>query len=144
MNDLPQLISEPTRIPDHSEEKANTLDLFLTSNPDIYANPAIDSPLGNSNHCLNTQEHNFVSYQDRSFSSQKIFHYCKADWDSLRTFFAAFPWYSGFSNDPSSFATFITNAIQLGMDLFIPSSYTPGKKTFSKVVQFSMCKGCQS
>ena len=132
VNDRLQLISEPTRIPDRSGEKSNTLDLFLTSNPDIYSIPILDSPLGNSDYCLITLQHNFVSHQDRSSSSQKVFHYSKADWDSLRNFFAAYPWYSGLSNDPSSFATFITNAIHLGKDLFIPSSYKPSKKSFPK------------
>ena len=79
LNDLSQLISELTRIPDRSGDKANTLDLFLTSNPDIYCNPILDSPLGNSDHCLVTLQHNFVSHQDRSSSSQKVFHYSKAD-----------------------------------------------------------------
>jgi len=130
--DLSHLISEPTRIPDRSRGKANTLDLFLASNPDIYSNPILDSPLGNSDHCLITLQHNFFSHQDRSSSSQKVFHYSKADWDSLRNFFAAYPWYSGLSNDPSSFSTFITNTIQLSMDLFIPSSYKPGKKSSPK------------
>ena len=132
MNDLSQLISEPTCIPDCPEYKANTLDLVLTSNPDIYSNPILDSPLGNSDHCLITLQHNFVCHQDTSSSSQAVLHYSKADWDSLRNFFAAYPWYSGLSNDPSTFATFITNAIQLGMDLFIPSSYRPGKKSSPK------------
>ena len=95
-------------------------------------NPILDSPLGNSGQCLITLQHNFVSHQDRSSSSQKVFHYSKADWDSLRNFFPAYPWYSGYSNDPSSFSTFITNTIQLGMDLFIPSSYKPGKKSSPK------------
>ena len=40
--------------------------------------------------------------------------------------------YSGLSNDPSSFATFITNAIQLGMDVYIPFSYKLGKKSSPK------------
>jgi len=83
VNNLSQLISEPTRIPDRSGDKANTLDLFLTSNPDIYSNPILDFPLGNSDHCLITLQHNFVSHQDRSSSSQKVFSYSKADWDSL-------------------------------------------------------------
>ena len=91
VNDLSQLISEPTRIPDRSGDKANTLDLFLTSNPDIYCNPILDSPLGNSDHCLITLQHNFVSHQDRSSSSQKVFHYSKADWDSLRNFLLLIP-----------------------------------------------------
>ena len=86
VNDLSQLISEPTRIPDRSGDKANTLGLFLTSNPDIYSNPIIDSPLANSDHCLITLQYNVVSHQDRSSSSQKVFHYGKADWDSLQNF----------------------------------------------------------
>jgi len=98
----------------------------------LTSNPILDSPLGNSDNCLITLQHNFVSHQDRSSSSQKVFHYSKADWDPLRNFFTAYPWYSGLSNDPSSFAAFITNAIQLGMDLFIPSSYKPGKKSSPK------------
>ena len=123
------MISEPTHIPDRSGDKANKLDLFLTSNPDFYSNPILDSPLANYDHCLITLQHNFISHQDRSSSSQKVFHYSKPDWDSLRHFFAAYPRYFGFSNDPSSCSTFITNVIQLGMDLFIPSSYKPGKKS---------------
>ena len=132
VNNLSQLISEPTRIPDRSVDKANTLDLLLTPNRNIYSNPILDSLLGNSDHCLITLQHNFVSQQDRSSSSQKVFHYSKAHWDSLRNFFAASPWFSGLSNDPSSIAAFITNAIQLGMDLFIPSSYKPAKKSSPK------------
>ena len=132
VNDLSQLISEPTRIPDRSRDRANTLDLLLTSNPDIYSNPILDSPLGNSDDCLITLQHNFVSDQVRSSSSQKVFHYSKADWDSLRNFFAAYPWYSGLSNDPPSFAPFITNVIELGIDLFTPSSNKPGKKSSPK------------
>ena len=86
MNDLSQVISEPTCIPDGSGDKANTLDLFLAFNPDIYANPAVDSPLGTSDYCLITLQHNFVSHQDGSFSSQKIFHYNKADWALFEPF----------------------------------------------------------
>ena len=36
------------------------------------------------------------------------------------------------SNDPSSFASFITDAILLGMDLFTPYAYKPGKKNSPK------------
>ena len=61
VNDMSQLISESTRIPDCSGDKTNTLDLFLTLNKDIYSNPILDSPLGNSDHCLITLQHNFVS-----------------------------------------------------------------------------------
>ena len=64
-------------------------------------------------------QHSFVHYQDRSSSPQKVFHYSKADWDSLQNFFATYPWYSGFSKYPSSFANFISKGIQHGMDLSI-------------------------
>ena len=111
VNDLALSISEPTRI--SSGDNANTLDLFRTSHPDIYSNPILDSPLGNSDHCLITLQHNFVSHKDRSSCSQKVFCYMKADWDSLRNFFATYSWYSGLSNNPSSFAAFITNTIHL-------------------------------
>ena len=143
MNDLSHLISEPTRIPNRSGDKANTLDLFLTSNPDIYCNPILDSLLGNSDQCLITLQHNFVYNQDRSSSSQKVFHNSKADWDSLRNFFAAYPWYSGLFIGPSSFAAFITEAIQLGMALFIPSSYKSGKKSSPKWFTSQCAKAVQ-
>ena len=45
VNDLSQLISEPTCIPDHSGDKANMLNLFPTSNPETYSNPTVESPL---------------------------------------------------------------------------------------------------
>ena len=61
VNDLSQLISEPTRIPDRSGDRANTLDVFLISNPEIYFNSIADFPLGNSDHCLITLQHNFAS-----------------------------------------------------------------------------------
>ena len=91
VNDLSQLISEPTRIPDRSGDKANTLDLFLISNADIYCNPILDSPLGNSDHCLITLQYNFVSHQDRSSSSQKVFYYSKADRTLFETFLLLIP-----------------------------------------------------
>ena len=100
---------------DRSSDKANTLDLFLTSNPNIYSKPIVDSPLGHSDHCLITLQHDIlVSHHDKSFSTQKVFYFSKADWDSLGL---------GISNDPSYFASFITNGMLLGMDLFIPSSF---------------------
>ena len=91
MNDLSQLISEPTRIPDSPRDKANTLDLFLTSNPDIYSNPILDSPLGNSDHCLITLQHNFVSHQDRSSSSQKVSTIAKLTGALFETFSLLIP-----------------------------------------------------
>ena len=53
VNDLTQVISEPTSLPDGAGDKENTLDLFLTSNPSTYSPPTVSSPLGHSDHCLN-------------------------------------------------------------------------------------------
>ena len=123
-----QVISEPTRVPDRAGDKANTLDLFLTSNPSIYSPPNVSSPLGNSDHCLITLRHDFLPHLDRPLVPHRVFHYSKADWDSLRTFYSSYPWSSGFSNDLSSFTSFITDTILLGMGLIMPSSCKPGKK----------------
>ena len=65
VNDLTQVISEPTRVPDRAGDKANTLDLFFTSNPSIYSPPTVSSPLGNSDHCLITLRHDFLPHLDR-------------------------------------------------------------------------------
>ena len=48
VNELTQVISEPTRVPDRAGDKANIFDLFLTSNSSIYSPPTVSSPLGNS------------------------------------------------------------------------------------------------
>ena len=131
VNDLTQVISEPTRVLDRALAKANTLDLFLTANPSIYSPPTVSSPLGNSDYCLITLRHDFLPHLDRHFAPQRVFHYSKADCDSPRSFYSSYPWSSGSSNDPSSLASLITNAILLGMDIFIPS-YKPGKKNSPK------------
>ena len=86
VNDLTQVILEPTRVPDRAGDKANTLDLFLTSSPSIYSPPTVSSPLGNSDHFLIALRHDFLPHLDRPFAPQRVFHYSKADWDSLRTF----------------------------------------------------------
>ena len=101
----------PPSIPDSSGDKANAHDLFPTSNLDIYSNPTVILLLVTL----------ITDYQDRSFSSQRVFYCNKADWDSPRTFLAEYSWCSGFSYDPSGFATFITCAIQIDMGLFTPS-----------------------
>ena len=41
VNALSQVISDSTYIPNRSEDKANMLNMFLTSNLDIYSNPGL-------------------------------------------------------------------------------------------------------
>ena len=49
-NELEQIIKHPTHVPDRHDHAANTLDLFITSNPQNYTN-TVSSPLGPSDHC---------------------------------------------------------------------------------------------
>ena len=144
VNDLSQLISELTRIPDRPGDKANTLDLLLTSNPNIYSNPILDSPLGNSDHCLITLQHNLVSHQDRSSSSQKVVHYSKADWDSLRNFLLLIPGILACLTilpllPPSSLMLF--NLVWIFL-FHLPINLA--KSLLQSVVQCTMCTSCQT
>ena len=125
---MKQVISRPTLAPDLAGEKANTLDIFLKSYLSIYSPPTDSSLLGNSDHCLKTLRHYFLPHLDRHLAPQRVFHYSKADCVSIRTFYSSYPLSSGSSKDPSTFPFFITNAVLDGMDLFIPSSFKPGKK----------------
>ena len=112
VDDLTQVVSEPTCVHDRAGDKANALDIFLISNPNICSPPTVGFPLGNSGHCLITLRYDFLPHLDRPLALQRVFRYNKADWDSLRTFYSSYPWSSGFSNDPSSFASSITDAIR--------------------------------
>ena len=94
--------------------KANTLDLFVTKNPDIYSNPTVGSPLANSDHCLIILKHTFVSHQKLSFTIAKL------NGTLFKPISLHIP--------PSSFATLITNGILLGMDIFIPISHKIGRR----------------
>ena len=49
-NEPEQIIKHPTRVPDHYEHAANTLDLFFTSDPQNYTY-TVSFPLGSSDHC---------------------------------------------------------------------------------------------
>ena len=84
MIDLSQVISEPTCTPDQLEGNANTLDLFHQTQTFMQILLQI---LLLVNLIVFSLHFNLVSHQDRSFSSQKMFHYNKADWDALRTQF---------------------------------------------------------
>merc|ERR1712121_243069 len=53
LHGLDQLIQQPTRVPDRHDQASNTLDLFFTSNCDLFSY-SVSSPLGSSDHCLVT------------------------------------------------------------------------------------------
>ena len=57
INCLTQLVKDPTHIPDVAEQKANTLDLYLTSKPEIYHLTPVTAAIGSSDHCLVSTVH---------------------------------------------------------------------------------------
>ena len=125
VNDLSQLISEPTHIPDYSRDKANTLDLFPTSNPDICSNPILDSPLGNSDNALSHYSINFVPTTIDLPLLKKFSTIAKLTGTLFETFLLLIPGILACLMilpilSPSSLT-------QFNLDLFIQSSYKPGK-----------------
>jgi hypothetical protein len=118
MNNLTQLVSEPTRIPDRYGDAANTLDLFLTTHPNNYK-VNISSPLGSSDHCVITAQSEIVDDRTRTKPQPRtIWQFKNADWDGLRSFYSGAQW--PFSDDPSASATGVDDIILEGMNLFIP------------------------
>ena len=122
-HDLSQLVTFPTRIPDIASQSANTLDLFLTSDPENFSiSPS--APLGKSDHCLIKVIRPITPPPARKSAHKRVWHYESADWDALRTFFSSFPWVSHCfkSSNVSECAEAITDTILLGMELSIPNS----------------------
>jgi Endonuclease-reverse transcriptase len=123
LNNLTQIINEPTRIPDVSGHRAATLDLFLTSNPDIF-NVSVDEPLGNSDHCLISTSFSVSSSPNLTEPpKKKVWKFQLANWDKLNCFFKGIDWASVFHRKDVDLATdFISKTILYGMKLCIPCS----------------------
>ena len=133
LNDLTQLVTSPTRIPDRPGDHPNTLDLFLTNKPSIYSSTFISAPLGSSDHCIVSVEHPYSRFKSLTQANSSVWKYNKADWDALRSFYSSFPWNDVcFSSDVSSSAQSVSEIITLGMSLFIPHSLRPGRKSSPK------------
>lgn len=119
---LTQLVDCPTRVPTNPMDFRNTLDLYLSSEPDSYVINS-NGPLGNSDHvlisvsCPLTAE-KLVQPKNR----RVVWHYNKAKWDELREFYAEYPWHATCFNieDVSQCAEAVTEVILLGMELYIP------------------------
>ena len=81
-NDLPQMVSFPTRIPDCDSHSPALLDLFLSSDASICSTMAF-LPLGNSDVVVSVST-DFPSNSPRDFPIHLIAYDCsRADWDSL-------------------------------------------------------------
>ena len=116
-----QIISEPTVIPDQPRSKPTALNVFLTSNQNIYSNPILDSLLGFSDNCLITLQHYLISQQDTYLFMLKRFYIILK---LIENHFTPFPPHAlsilAFQWFLSLFATFATNSIQLTKDLSFP------------------------
>ena len=125
-HNLTQLVNEPTRIPDISSHFANTLDLFLTSDPEKYS-LQVNAPLGNSDHCLLTASHLILPEIQTTSRTRRIWHYRSARWDEFCLYLSSFPWSSTCLNskDPDVISDCVTKVIRTGMDKFIPHSDKP-------------------
>ena len=71
-----------------------------------------------------------LAWDDKK-ASQRASNYSKADWDSLRTFYSAYNWSSGFQRIIPLLPLSSTKQYH-GICLFTPSSYKPGKKDSPK------------
>ena len=136
---LTQLVGEPTRIPDRDGEFASLLDLFLTTNPDLYT-VIVKPPLGSSDHKLiSTLSEQPISAK-QPCKPRKIWHYTSAKWDDLKDHFLSFPWLDVCftSEDPSICAKEVSDVILTGMEAFIPFSKkcpSKGKPWFNKTCE---------
>ena len=133
LHDLEQIIHQPTRIPDRHDQASNILDLFFTSNPNLYS-PTIFSPLGSSDHCLIAVETNFASPPPLPSTSRRIWHYDRAQHSELSSFYSDFPWKECLrSGDPDRATLDITDTVFAGMEACIPysiKSFSPTKPWF--------------
>ena len=90
-NNLTQLVSQRTRIPDRQRDAQNILDLFLTSTPHIYHSTNVEAPIGNSDHCLVTASNPIRFKLKTKPMARTLWKLKSADWDGLRSFYGSLP-----------------------------------------------------
>ena len=91
-NDLTQMVSFPTRIPDCDSDSLALLDLFLSSGASIYSTMAFP-PLGNCDHVVVSVSIDFPSNSQRDAPFyRKAYDYSRADWDGLCNHLRDVPW----------------------------------------------------
>ena len=91
LHGLDQLIQQPTRVPDRHDQAANTLDLFFTSNCDLYSY-TVSSPLGSSDHCLAAVTTSFAPPPPLPSTSRRLWHFDQTQRSELSNFYTDFSW----------------------------------------------------
>ena len=126
LNDLEQIIQHPTRVPDRHDQSSNILDLFLTSKPSHYTY-TISAPVGSSDHNLISVSAAWARPPPLPPTKRRLWHFERAQWALLRSFFLDFPWSAACfsSGDSSACCDSIADVIRSGMDCCIPYTLPP-------------------
>ena len=111
-NEMEQLIKHPTRVPDRHGDRANILDLLLTSNPNFYSY-SVESPLGSSDHCLISVSCSFAQPPPLPHTQRRLWHFDDIMRSDLSSFLSDFPWrdYCFRSGDPNVVAPLVTDVV---------------------------------
>lgn len=117
---LSQIVSSPTRVPDRATDSGYLLDLFLTTNPDSYHHK-VSSPLGTSDHCVVTVTSNSLLSKPSAPFHRTVHRFSKADWSGFRCFLSQIPWNTVLSKDVGQAAQEVAEWIQIGMSVYVPS-----------------------
>ena len=119
--DLEQIVKSPTRFPDRANDSPYLLDLFLCSNPEDCTAEVL-APLGTSDHSVVSVNISCAnSTQAAPPVHRTVYQYSKADWDGFRSFLGDIPLDFIFNLNASNAAAELTDWLNIGMDLFIPS-----------------------
>ena len=122
-NELEQIIKPPTRVPNHHDHAANTLDLFFTFNHQNYTY-TVSSPLGYSNHCNVSVTSSFTPPPLIPPTQRHLWHFENAQRADMSNFLLDFPWndYCFWIRDPDLRTTAFGEVADLGMRAYIPYS----------------------
>src|SRR5678815_3077503 len=141
LNDLEQLIKEPTHIPDRPNQFLNKLDLCFTTCPSLLKYTTF-APIGKSDHNLISLNFNTFSPTAPSCPTRFFWHFDRADWEALRCFYANYNWNDCFdSGDASDSADKVGTVIVNGMSRFIPSwtkSFSPHNPWFDRACSLAI------
>ena len=119
-NDLTQMVSFPTRIPDCNSHSPALLDLFISSDASICSTMAFP-PLRNFDLVVVSVSIHFPSNSQWDAPFHYItYDYSHTDWDGLCDHFRDVPWEDIFKLGASAAASKFCEWGQVGIDVYIP------------------------
>lgn len=117
---LSQIITFPTRYPDHDNHAPSLLDLCLVSDPSI-CTASSEAPLGNSDHVVISVSVSLNSAPlAESPTHRTSYKYEQGDWNSFRDLLRDAPWSHVFSLPANKCASEVISWIQAGIEAFVP------------------------